>query len=122
MASRATARLPSAITELQKKTAQAIVNIFETSHIRGDYGMVTLLAGDSGHLTYGRSQTTLAGGNLFLLIRAYCQAPEAHFADALQPYLERLSARDLTLDGDSRSEERRVGKGCRAQGSLRPSK
>ena len=43
MASRATARLAVPITELQKKTAQAIVNIFETSHIRGDYGMVTLL-------------------------------------------------------------------------------
>ena len=101
MASRATARLPAAITELQKKTAQAIVNIFETSHVRGDYGMVTLLAGDSGHLTYGRSQTTLASGNLFLLIRAYCQAQGAQFVDALQPYVQRLSDRDLTLDGDS---------------------
>ena len=59
MASRATARLPAAITELQKKTAQAIVNIFETSHVRGDYGMVSLLAGDSGHLTYGRSSSAI---------------------------------------------------------------
>jgi len=59
MASRATARLPAAITELQKKTAQAIVNIFETSHGRGDYGMVSLLAGDSGHLTYGRSSSAI---------------------------------------------------------------
>jgi chitosanase len=101
MASRATARLPAAITELQKKTAQAIVNIFETSHVRGDYGMVSLLAGDSGHLTYGRSQTTLASGNLFLLIRAYCQAQDAQFADALQPYLQPLSDRDMTLDGNS---------------------
>ena len=42
--------------ELQKKTTQAIVNIFETSQPLGDYGKVTLLAGDSGHLTYGRSQ------------------------------------------------------------------
>src|SRR5262249_15566845 len=101
MASRATARLPSAITELQKKTAQAIVNIFETSHVRGDYGMVTLLAGDSGHLTYGRSQTTLASGNLFLFIPAYCHAHGAQFWDALQPYVQRLSDRDLALDGDS---------------------
>src|SRR5262245_23716224 len=101
MASRATARLAVSITELQKKTAQAIVNIFETSQIGGDYGMVTWLAGDAGHLTYGRSQMTLASGNLFLLIRGYCQAPDAQFADALQSYLERLSARDLTLDIDS---------------------
>src|SRR5262245_13730978 len=101
MASRATARLPVAITDLQKRTAQAIVNIFETSHVLGDYSMVTLLAGDSGHLTYGRSQTTLASGNLFLLIRAYCQAAGAQFADALQPYLQRLSNLDLTLDSDA---------------------
>src|SRR5215813_13822413 len=100
MSSRATARLAVPITELQKKTAQAIVNIFETSHIRGDYGMITLLAGDSGHLTYGRSQTTLASGNLFLLVKAYREATEAQFAEPLQPFLGRLSQRDLTLDLD----------------------
>ena len=99
MASKATALAPAAITEVQKKTAQAIVNIFETSHVLGDYGMITLLAGDSGHLTYGRSQTTLTSGNLFLLIQAYCDA-SGYFADALQPYLTRLSNRDLALDND----------------------
>src|SRR5215510_7826250 len=100
MASRATARLPAAITELQKKTAQAIVNVFETSHVLGDYGMITLLAGDSGHLTYGRSQTTLTSGNLFLLVKAYCEATDAQFAEPFQPFLGRLSQRDLTLDSD----------------------
>jgi chitosanase len=99
MASKA-APAPAPITEIQKKTAQAIVNVFETSHVLGDYGMVTLLAGDSGHLTYGRSQTTLTSGNLFLLVQAYCEAAGANFADALQPYLARLSNRDLTLDND----------------------
>ena len=88
------------ITDLQKKTAQAMVNIFETSRIQGDYGMITLLAGDSGHLTYGRSQTTLASGNLFLLVKAYREATEAQFAEPLQPFLGRLSQRDLTLDLD----------------------
>ena len=57
------------LTDLQKKAAQAVVNVFETGHARGEYGQVTLLPGDSGHLTYGRSQTTLASGNLFLLIK-----------------------------------------------------
>jgi len=88
------------ITELQKKAAQAIVNIFETSHPLGDYGLVTLLPGDSGHLTYGRSQTTLASGNLYLLIKAYCEAEDAGFAAMLSGYLERLADRDLTLDND----------------------
>lgn len=88
------------LTDLQKRTAQAIVNIFETSQVRGDYGNVTLLPGDTGHLTYGRSQTTLASGNLYLLIKAYCEDDGAQFAEPLRTYLDRLAARDLTLDDD----------------------
>src|SRR4051812_30082078 len=100
MASETAASAQLGITEIQKKTAQAIVNIFETGHLLGDYGKVTLIAGDSGHLTYGKSQTTLASGNLFLLIKAYCEAPDAQFAAALQPYVSRLAEVDLTLDND----------------------
>lgn len=88
------------LTELQKRAAQAIVNIFETGKAEGDYANVTLLAGDPGHLTYGRSQTTLASGNLYLLIKAYCEAPDAAFDTELRRYLDRLSDRDLTLDRD----------------------
>ena len=67
----------------QTKTAQAIVNVFETGRVQGDYGNVTVLAGDTGHLTYGRAQTTLSSGNLALLVHAYCIADGAQFA-ALQ--------------------------------------
>lgn len=88
------------ITELQKKSAQAIVNVFETSLPQGDYSKVTLLRNDSGHLTYGRSQTTLASGNLFLLIKAYCDAPDAEFGEELSAYLGRLEDIDLSLDRD----------------------
>jgi chitosanase len=88
------------LTDLQKKTAQAIVNIFETGSALGDYGNVTLLPGDTGHLTYGRSQTTLASGNLYLLIKAYCGAAGAQFAAQLTRYLQPLMARDTTLDTD----------------------
>lgn len=88
-------------TDLQKQTAQAIVNIFETGKVRGDYGRVTLLIGDSGHLTYGRAQTTLASGNLYLLIKAYCDKPSATHALALKPYLPRLADMDLRLDHDA---------------------
>lgn len=28
------------------------------------------MPGDTGHLTYGRAQTTLASGNLYLLLKA----------------------------------------------------
>ncbi len=88
------------LSDLQKKTAMAVVNIFETGQFLGDYGKVTLLPGDPGHLTYGRSQTTLASGNLYLLIKAYREAPGAALAEGLAPFLERLADRDLTLDHD----------------------
>lgn len=88
------------LTDLQKRTAQAIVNIFETGQARGDYGKVTLIPGDPGHLTYGRSQTTLASGNLHLLVKAYCEEPGAGLAGRLKRYLGRLAARDMALDRD----------------------
>lgn len=89
------------ITDLQKRSIQAIVNVFETGRPLGDYGQVTLLAGDSGHLTYGRSQTTLTSGNLFLLISAYCQDQGAQFGGALSTFLDRLEDIDLSLDHDT---------------------
>lgn len=85
-----------------RRVAQAIVNIFETGSPAGDYSKVTLLAGDTGHLTYGRAQTTLASGNLHLLIKAYVAAPGALFATALSDYLGRLAACDRRLDKDDR--------------------
>lgn len=88
------------VTELQKKTAQGIINIFETGKLQGDYSNVTVARNDPGHLTYGRSQTTLASGNLYLLIKAYCSNSEAEFASKLQPYLIRLKNQDLSLDFD----------------------
>jgi chitosanase len=88
------------LTDLQKKAAQAVVNIFETGAAQGRYGSVTLAANDKGGLTYGRSQTTLTSGNLYLLIKAYCQAPGAQFAAQLTPYLQQLAALDTTLNTD----------------------
>jgi chitosanase len=85
-------------TELQKKTAQAIVNIFETGRVHGDYAAVTFYPEDPGHLTYGRAQTTLASGNLYLLIKTYCDAPHADFASRLRAYLAALAQRDTSLD------------------------
>ena len=90
------------LTELQKRTIQAIVNVFETGKAAGDYANVTLLPGDAGHLTYGRSQTTLASGNLWRLVENYCQAAAGEVAEELRAYLPRLEARDITLDQDAR--------------------
>jgi chitosanase len=99
------------MNELQKRTAQAIVNIFETGRALGEYGQVTVLAGDAGQLSYGRSQTTLSSGNLYLLIKSYCELPEAAFAVPLRPCLARLESRDASLnhDQDFRSMLRAAG-------------
>lgn len=83
---------------MQKKTAEAIVNIFETGSVLGDYGNVTLIPGDTGHLTFGRSQTTLGSGNLYKLLRSYCARPDARFDSALSPFLQRFEGCDLGLD------------------------
>ena len=88
------------LTATQKRTAEAIVNIFETSEVRGNYGSVTVIPGDSGHLTFGRSQTTLASGNLHDLLKEYSENGGARYASALAPYLLRLRDRDLALDTD----------------------
>jgi len=90
------------LTATQKQTAQAIVNIFETGVVLGDYGNVTLIPGDTGHLTFGRSQTTLGSGNLFDLLKRYCSNPGARFGSRLAPWLARFEAIDLSLDADTR--------------------
>jgi chitosanase len=97
---RAGAPAAAALDPTQKRAAQAIVNIFETGAVRGIYGQVTVIAGDTGHLTFGRSQTTLSSGNLGRLIGAYCDAPGARFAARLRPFLARIRDCDTTLDKD----------------------
>lgn len=88
------------MTPLQQKTVKAIVNVFETGRAAGNYSAVTVIPGDKGHLTYGRSQSALGSGSLFELISQYCAAPGAKYAAQLQPYLPRLQSRDATLDND----------------------
>ncbi len=88
------------LTALQKAAAQAIINIFETGSIRGNYGDVTLLRGDTGQLTYGRSQTTLASGNLYLLIADYAARSDGAYSAAMKSYLDALEARASKLNYD----------------------
>ena len=89
------------LTDTQKQTAQAIVNIFETGKVLGDYASVVSVAGDPGGLTYGRSQTTLMGGNLYLLIKDYCEAADAEFAEQFKPYLDQIFNKNTKLNRDS---------------------
>ena len=89
------------MTPLQQKTIKAIVNVFETGRAAGNYSAVTVIAGDSGHLSYGRSQSALGSGTLFELLSQYCVSPGAKFAAQLESYLPRVQAKDATLDNDA---------------------
>lgn len=88
------------LIEIQKKAAQAIINIFETGSVLGKYDSVVSVAGDPGGLTYGAKQTTINSGNLYFLIKAYTEAEGALFADELRPYLSRLKDKDQRLNRD----------------------
>ncbi len=89
------------ITQTQKQAAQAIIRLFETSTVRGDYSKVTVIPGDTGHVSYGVFQTTLGGGGLQRLLSDYCSRAGARFSAALQPYLTRVGQRDVLLDSDT---------------------
>jgi chitosanase len=88
----------SELTLTQQRTCKAIVNLFETGSVVGKYGSVTVLPGDTGQLTFGRSQTTLGSGNLALLIERYTANPAARFGARLLPFLPHLQQRDVTLN------------------------
>jgi len=89
------------ITHLHKRTAQAVINIFETGTAQGDYGRVVHAKHDSGQLSYGRSQATLAGGGLYTLIKKYCETPGARHAFGLISYLPDLANRNPALNTDT---------------------
>lgn len=89
------------MNELQQATARAIVNVFETGRVLGNYAGIAVIKGDKGHLSYGRNQAALGSGTLFKLLDSYCLQPKAQFAEQLRPYLPRFQAKDPTLDTDS---------------------
>jgi chitosanase len=96
------------LTTLQRKTAQAIIQVFETGRYSpGSYGSVSNAAGDAGGLSYGSHQVSLTSGNLYLLLRNYCDQGGA-CASRLQPYMSRIA-----------NKERAVGASAQLQAVLR---
>ncbi|MGA2188453.1 MAG: peptidoglycan-binding protein [Steroidobacteraceae bacterium] len=93
------------MNELQQVTARAVVNVFETGHILGNYAALAVLKGDSGHLSYGRSQAALGSGALYELLDAYCQKSTSDSAATIRSYLPRLKVRDFTLDTDDKLKQ-----------------
>jgi len=88
------------LTDIQKKTAQAIVQIFETGSLTSkSYGTVTMVQGDRGRLTYGLHQTTIQSGNLYLLMKAYVEAG-GEFAATIKPWLPYFASKHTKCDTD----------------------
>ena len=88
------------LTASQAQAAKAIVNIFESGTVRGDYSAVTLLPGDTGRLGFGRAQASLGSGHLHLLAQRYCAASGARFAGRLRAWLPALAGRSPAADHD----------------------
>lgn len=89
------------ITPLQKLTIESIVQVFETDKVGGiaAYACISNMRGDTGGLTYGKHQTTINSGNLYLLVKAYIAA-NAAYSEKFVPYLQRVANRDSSLATD----------------------
>jgi len=90
------------LNKYQISTAEIITEIFETGGFGGSaksYGRVTVLPGDSGHLTYGKHQATLMSGSLYSIILKYIEY-KGMFSQFFANHLSRFAKRDITLDTD----------------------
>jgi chitosanase len=99
------------MNEKIKSVCQQIIQIFEVDTPDGGYDNVTLIPGDSGGLTYGKHQTTLNSGNLYLLIRNYCERIKNYHGasnllitniEYLESCLPRLKNLDQSLNHDQK--------------------
>ena len=87
-------------SDLQLATIDAIVSLFE-SNSPARYDAVAHSASDAGGLSYGKHQAALVGGQLYKLIKLYCDTPGAKYADNFRTYLPAMQAGDRTLDNDT---------------------
>jgi len=88
------------ITDLQKRTCKAIVRIFETGRIAGNYAAISRSRTDRGGLSYGISQASLNSGNLSALIEEYIKAAGISERAKIMPYREELRTKADLLNRD----------------------
>lgn len=91
---------PIHFSDVQLATIDAIVSLFE-SNSPARYDAVAHSAGDAGGLSYGKHQAALVGGQLYALIKMYCDAPGAKYTDNFKTYLPAMQAGDRSLDNDT---------------------
>jgi chitosanase len=87
------------LTALQEKSIKAILNIFETGSIVGQYDSLVTLPDGAG-ITFGKTQTTENGGGLYDLLKQYFNISDSKYAKMLQErFLSRL------YDGKDKSKK-----------------
>src|SRR3712207_3376329 len=111
----------------EEETAEAMVLLLEKAKLvvegAGAVGVAALLGGQTGPARSGTTVAVLSGGNVDAgLLAEVARRHETEMGRRIV-VLSRISdrpgslARLLTLVGDTRSEERRVGKECRSRWS-----
>lgn len=92
--------VPTPVDNSPERVRRAAFNI--TAGFEGG-GYATFQNRDSGVISYGRFQFTLAAGSLFSVLDRYLQRAAGAVADELRTaFRERVLARDGTLRGDTR--------------------
>ena len=95
-----TVNKPTTSSNSKKDKIMAILNVFETGSIKGDYANISLYNdGKNGRkqVTYGRSQVTQDGGNLKKLLEMYIK-DGGKYVEKFKPYLNKMDDADLYKD------------------------
>lgn len=83
------------LSDTQVKTIKAVLNIFETGSIGGNYGAVAVLKDGAG-ISYGKVQATDKANSLDKIVIEYINR-NGKYAAQLNPYLEQLADPKLPL-------------------------
>lgn len=82
--------------EKARRIAFRITGVFEAPSYS------TVQTQDSGIISYGLHQATLASGTLSIILNRYCDSSDSETAGELRNFLERAAAKDATLKTDGR--------------------
>jgi peptidoglycan hydrolase-like protein with peptidoglycan-binding domain len=80
--------------EITRRIAFKITGVFEAP----SYSTIQTI--DSGIISYGQHQATLASGTLEVILQRYIQNSTSAIANQLRPFMTRVAAKDRTLKND----------------------
>lgn len=82
----------------QLKACKAIVSLYETGKLQGDYALLVVLKDRAG-ITFGKNQTTENSGGLFSLLEEY-KSLNGTYVELFEPYMKKLfDGKDLSKTG-----------------------